>query len=80
MKKLLLFAVVMAMGFGVLAQTPNEKEKKPATGYQFTIVKELKSTPVKNQNRTGLGQKRRIQGKIIASSARIRFCARQQNE
>ena len=53
MKKLLLFAVVMAMGFGVLAQTPNEKEKKPATGYQFTIVKELKSTPVKNQNRTG---------------------------
>ena len=53
MKKLLLFAVVMAMGVGVLAQTPNEKEKKPATGYQFTIVKELKSTPVKNQNRTG---------------------------
>jgi bleomycin hydrolase len=53
MKKILLSAIILAMGFGVFAQTPNKDEKKPATGYQFTMVKELKHTPVKNQSRTG---------------------------
>ena len=53
MKKILLSVIILAMGFEALAQTSNETENKPATGYQFTMVKELKHTPVKNQSRTG---------------------------
>lgn len=53
MKKILLSATVLAMGFGALAQTAKESEEKPATGYRFSIVKEINHTPVKNQNRSG---------------------------
>ena len=53
MKKILLSAIILAMGFGAVAQPAQTDEKKPATGYKFTMVKELKYTPVKNQNRTG---------------------------
>jgi bleomycin hydrolase len=43
----------MAISLVSLAQEKKAEEKKPATGYEFTIVKELKSTPVKNQSRSG---------------------------
>lgn len=43
----LLVAVTLVTG----AQAQEEEEKKE--GYEFTTVKELKITPVKNQNRTG---------------------------
>jgi bleomycin hydrolase len=53
MKKILFTAIIMAIGFSVLAQEQKTEEKKPATGYNFTTVKELKHTPVKNQSRSG---------------------------
>ncbi|MDR1552588.1 MAG: aminopeptidase [Prevotellaceae bacterium] len=53
MKKILFTAIIMAIALNVLAQEKKAEEKKPATGYKFTTVKELKYTPVKNQSRSG---------------------------
>jgi aminopeptidase C len=53
MKKLLFTAITMAIALSVSAQGKKAEEKKPATGYKFTIVKELQYTPVKNQSRSG---------------------------
>jgi bleomycin hydrolase len=53
MKKLLFTAIIMATGFCALSQEKKTEEKKPATGYNFTVIKELKCTPVKNQSSSG---------------------------
>ncbi|MDR1198549.1 MAG: aminopeptidase [Prevotellaceae bacterium] len=53
MKKILFTAIVMAISLSVSAQGKKAEEKKPATGYKFTTVKELEYTPVKNQSRSG---------------------------
>ena len=37
----------------LLALSANAFAQEKTEGYQFTTVKELKITPVKNQNRTG---------------------------
>ncbi|MDR1984336.1 MAG: hypothetical protein LBQ28_05890 [Prevotellaceae bacterium] len=42
MKKILFTAIIMAICIGVSAQDKKTEEKKPATGYEFTVVKELK--------------------------------------
>lgn len=48
MKNLMLTALALLMAMSVLAQ-PTEPKK----GYQFTDIKVLETTPVKNQNRSG---------------------------
>jgi aminopeptidase C len=53
MKKLLFSAIIMAISLSISAQEKKAEEKKPATGYTFTMEKELKYTPVKNQSRSG---------------------------
>ena len=51
MKKLMTFSWLLLMS--LMTVYAQEGEKKDSAGYQFTTVKELKITPVKNQNRTG---------------------------
>ncbi|MDR1348264.1 MAG: aminopeptidase [Prevotellaceae bacterium] len=53
MKKILFTAIVLAISLNVSAQKKKAEEKKPATGYKFTAVKELEYTSVKNQSRSG---------------------------
>lgn len=56
MKKILLTGLFMLLGFVYLpAQITNQKSFTNIEGskYQFTVVKHLDVTPVKNQNRTG---------------------------
>lgn len=50
MKNLLTLIAVMATVLGVSAQEAKTEEVK---GYQFTDVKSIETTPVKNQNRSG---------------------------
>lgn len=51
MKKLAVTALLVAVALSAGAKGKNEKKKEE--GYVFTPVKELKITPVKNQNRSG---------------------------
>ncbi len=56
MKKLIFYFVVVSFTFSSLAQKPFEKQNltnQEGSEYQFTIVKQLDVTPVKNQYRTG---------------------------
>lgn len=48
MKNLMLCALALCLALGAVAQTPDSTQ-----GYQFTDVKIIRSTPVKNQNRSG---------------------------
>lgn len=48
MKNLLLTALAICLALGAAAQTPDSTE-----GYHFTDVKIIRSTPVKDQNRSG---------------------------
>ncbi len=50
MKKSLFIVIVLTISFGVFAQTNTNKE---GSNYTFTTVKEIETTPVQNQNRTG---------------------------
>ncbi|MDR0421239.1 MAG: C1 family peptidase [Prevotellaceae bacterium] len=53
MKKVLFLTIIMVIALSVSAQDNKAEEKKPATGYKFTVVKELPHTAVKNQSRSG---------------------------
>ena len=50
MKKLFTLLVALCGTMSLMAQTPEAEEPK---GYQFTDVKVIETTPVKNQNRSG---------------------------
>ena len=51
MKKFFVSALMLA--FALSSVSAKDKKKTEDEGYVFTTVKELKITPVKNQNRTG---------------------------
>ena len=51
MKKFFVSALMLA--FALSSVSAKDKKKTEDEGYMFTTVKELKITPVKNQNRTG---------------------------
>ena len=50
MKKMLTLLVALCFTMAAWAQAP---EAKATEGYQFTDVKVIETTPVKNQNRSG---------------------------
>lgn len=53
MKRMILTLAAALMCTAAVAQAPAEEASKPEEGYLFTIEKELKVTPVKNQNSSG---------------------------